>query len=82
MMDQVPKMLPMMILHLYLYLTQVEKDINSFVRSKWQTLWDLAVNNKIHAIQPSLGRWPGSRRNTRREEVVLARIHLGHVSDT
>ncbi len=48
------------------------------LRSKWQTLWDLAVNNKLHAIQPSLGRWPGSRRNTRREEVVLARIRLGH----
>ncbi len=49
-----------------------------FVRSKWQTLWDAAVNNKLHAIQPSLGRWPGSRRNARREEVVLAKIHLGH----
>ncbi len=39
---------------------------------------DRAVNNKLHAIQPSLGRWPGSRRNARREEVVLARIRLGH----
>ncbi len=47
---------------------------NSFVRSKWQTLWDLAVNNKLHAIQPSLGRWPWSRRNARREEVVLSII--------
>ncbi len=38
----------------------------------------MAVNNKLHAIQPSLGRWPGTRRNTCREEVVLARIRLGH----
>ncbi len=44
---------------------------------KWQTLWSVAVNNKLHAIQPSLGR-PGSRHNTRREDVVLARIRLGH----
>ncbi len=50
----------------------------SLVRSKWQSLWDVAVNNKLHAIQPCLGRWPGSRRNTRREEVVLAKIRLGH----
>ncbi len=71
-------MLPMMILHLYLCLTQIEEDTNSFVRSKWQTLWDVAVKNKIHAIHPSLGRWPGSRRNVRREEVVLARIRLAH----
>ncbi len=52
--------------------------LSGFVRSKWQTLWDVAVNNKLHAIQPSLGLWPGSRRNTCREEVVLARIRLGH----
>ncbi len=34
----------------------------------------MAVNNKLHAIQPYLGSWPGSRRNARREEV----IRLGH----
>ncbi len=38
----------------------------------------MAVNNKLHAIQPYLGRWPGSRRNACGEEVVLARIRLGH----
>ncbi len=37
----------------------------------------MAVNNKLHVIQPSLGCWPGIRRNARREEVVLARIRLG-----
>ncbi len=58
--------------------TDRRRHINSFVRSKWQTLWDVAVNAKLHAIQPSLGRWPGGRRNARREEVVLARIRLGH----
>ncbi len=25
-----------------------------------------------------MGRWPGSRRNARREEVILVRIRLGH----
>ncbi len=73
---KLPKMLPMTILHLYLY--DRKRHINSFVRSKWQTLWAVAVNNKLHAIQPSLGRWPGSWRNARREEVVLARIRMGH----
>ncbi len=58
--------------------TDLKRHINSFVRSKWQTLWDVAINNKLHAIQPALGRWPGSRRNTRTEEVALARIRLGH----
>ncbi len=54
------------------------RHINSFVRSKRQTLWDVAVNNKLHAIQPSLGSLPGSRRNTRREEIILAITRLGH----
>ncbi len=59
--------------------TDRRRHINIFVRSKWQTLWGVAVNNKLHAIQHSLGRWPASRHNARREEVVLARIRLGHM---
>ncbi len=42
-----------------------------FSRKIGQILWDVAVNNKLYAIQPSLGLWPGSRHNTRREEVVF-----------
>ncbi len=53
-------------------------NVNKCYILKQQTLWDVAVNNKLHAIQPSLGRWPGSRRIARREEVVLARIRLRH----
>ncbi len=58
--------------------TDRKRHINNLVRSKWQTLCDVAVNNKLHAFQPSLGHWPGSKRNTCREEVVLARIRQGH----
>ena len=58
------------------------RHINSFVQSKWQSLWNVALNNKLHAIQPDLGHWPGSRHNARREEVVLARISGTHVSYT
>ncbi len=58
--------------------TDRRRHINSFVRSKWQRLWDAALNNKLYAIQPSWGRWTRSGRNARREEVVLARIRLGH----
>ncbi len=56
--------------------TDRRRHINSFVRSKWQTLWDVAVNSKLQAIQPSMGCWPGSRRKARREEVVFARMEL------
>jgi hypothetical protein len=36
------------------------------------------VNNKFHAIKPTLGEWTPSYRTIRREEVVIARIRIGH----
>ncbi len=43
----------------------------------------LLIAIKRRAIQHSLDRWPGSRRRpkARREEVVLARIRLGHTNE-
>ncbi len=35
---------------------------NSYVRSKWQSLWDAALNNKLHAFQPFLGHWHNARK--------------------
>ncbi len=58
--------------------TNRRRHINTFIRCRWQNLWDEALNNKLHTIQTSLGCWPGNRRNARREEVILARIRLWH----
>ena len=55
-----------------------KKHINAFLKSNWQSKWDEAINNKLHAIQPQLGFWPGGFRIIRCEEIVLARIQLGH----
>ena len=48
------------------------------VKSKWQAQWNTAVGNKLHAIQPVLGKWKGSSRTSRREETVLSRLRIGH----
>ena len=45
--------------------------INKLVKQKWQTAWDQAVYNKLHTIQPTLGKWSGSSRKICREETVL-----------
>ena len=52
--------------------------INEFVKSKWQSQWDEAIDNKLHSIQPRLGKWPGASRQIRREETVLTRVRIGH----
>ena len=52
--------------------------INSHFKKVWQEEWDTEVENKLHSIHPALGLWPKATRISRREEVVLARIRLGH----
>ncbi|MBJ4999867.1 RNAse HI domain-containing protein, partial [Salmonella enterica subsp. enterica serovar Hadar] len=52
--------------------------ICSFIRQTWQTVWDAQVHNKLHQLKPSLGLWQSSLRSNRRQEVVLARLRIGH----
>ena len=56
--------------------------INEFVKSKWQSQWDEAIDNKLHSIQPRLGKWPGASRQIWQEETVLARVRIGQSSYT
>jgi len=58
--------------------TDFKPCIRKFFRQKWQASWNDAVNNKLHAIKPALGEWTSSYRTIRREEVVIARIRIGH----
>ena len=52
--------------------------INPLIRKQWQSSWDNQTENKLHAIQPTLGLWPKAKRQSRREELVLARLRIGH----
>ena len=51
--------------------------ITSFISNKWQASWDLAVDNKLHAVKPTLGisQLPMLPRE---DEVAISRIRLGH----
>ena len=51
--------------------------VNSFTK-KWQQRWDIYTHNKLFQIQPTLGEWRPAFRTSRREEVVISRLRIGH----
>ena len=60
--------------------TDLKSHINHFISSKWQERWSSCRDNKLFQIKPTLGEWPpGFRyRRSRKEEVVLSRLRIGH----
>ena len=52
--------------------------INVLLYDKWQSDWNEQVNNKLHSIKSVLGEWLPAFRSCRREEIVLARLRIGH----
>ena len=58
--------------------------INSFIHDVWQRSWNDPSNqeNKLFAVKPNISEWlPGFRLN-RREEIILARLRIGHTHMT
>ena len=58
--------------------TDLKCHINHFISNKWQERWSSCANNKLFKIKPTLGEWPPGFRNSRKEEVVLSRLRIGH----
>ena len=58
--------------------TDFRGSIKQFIYDKWQLEWECERNNKLQAIHPTIGPWPHANRRIRREEVVLARLRIGH----
>ena len=58
--------------------------IKPYIQNKWQSYWDeqLDKNLKLKEIQPSVGTWKFSSRKSRREEIILARLRIGHTHFT
>ena len=54
--------------------------INNFIKNVRQQSWSDPANqnNKLFAIKPSLGEWLPGLRTNRREEIILARLRIGH----
>ena len=56
--------------------------INRYILNKWQILWNNSVGNKLFEIKPVIGQSQPVVRNVRQEEVVLARLCIGHTRIT
>ena len=59
--------------------TDLKPTIKKFISDKWQKSWDNQTQNKLHEIQEAIGEWPTGYR---REEVILARLRIGHTHIT
>ena len=53
-----------------------------FVRSEWQRSWSALPRNKLTELKPNLEPWQSSSRRSRREEVILCRLRVGHTYGT
>ena len=56
--------------------------INKYILEEWQNSWNNSNGNKPLDIKPTIGEYQSVVRNIRREEVVLARLRLGHTRVT
>ena len=56
--------------------------INKYIWEEWQTSWNNSIGNKLLDIKPTIGEYQSVVRNIRKEEVVLARLRLGHTRVT
>ena len=56
--------------------------INKYVCDKWQTLWDETPFNKLKEIEPIVNHHRLVPKLSRREEIVLARLRIGHTRVT
>ena len=56
--------------------------INKYILEEWQTSWNNSIGNKLLDIKSTIGEYQSVVRNIRKEEVVLARLRLGHTRVT
>ena len=52
--------------------------ISKFFHAKWQQRWNKNIQNKLFQIQPTLGEWGPAFRKSRREQVTISRLCIGH----
>ena len=58
--------------------TDFKQQINYFMSNSFQEFWNSFPNNKLYQIKPTLGEQLNSFRISRKEEVVLCRLRIGH----
>ena len=52
--------------------------INEYIFNEWQSIWSRANDNKLKEIEPHVKRLKVIHKLSRREEIVLSRLRIGH----
>ena len=63
-------------------LTNFKPSINKYILDQWQASWNNIIGNNFLEIKPTTGEHQSVVRNIRKEEVILARLHLGNTRVT
>ena len=58
--------------------TNLKPKINNFLHKKWQQRWNRNTNNKLFQVKPFRGEWYLAFRKSRKEQVTITRLHIGH----
>ena len=58
--------------------TDLKPTINKVLHKKWQQQWSNNIHNKLYQIQPTLGKWRPALKKSRREQVIITQLHIGH----
>ena len=58
--------------------TDLKPKINNFLHKKWQQRWNRNTNNEIFSVKPFLGEWRPAFRKSRKEQVTITRLRIGH----
>ncbi|KAJ8043486.1 hypothetical protein HOLleu_10590 [Holothuria leucospilota] len=58
--------------------TDYRPNINGYVKSKWQELWDSLPQNKLYQVKPTVGTVGNATPRKRRDDLVLTRARIGH----
>ena len=56
--------------------------INKYILEEWLNSRNNSIGNKLLDIKPTIVEYQSVVRNIRKEEAVLARLHLGHTRVT
>ena len=52
--------------------------VSNYIKNCWQNTWNTETHNKLHNINPRIGQGVPLHSLSRREDVVMTRLHLGH----
>ncbi|KAJ8043407.1 hypothetical protein HOLleu_10473 [Holothuria leucospilota] len=64
--------------NLYIPHTDYRPQINCYIKSKWQELWDSFPENKLYRVKPTVETVSNAVPRKRRDDLVLTRARIGH----